>query len=443
MKTRVDLFIKNGLVLAHAALDARPKSSLAIKNGLILDIGPTESLSQQYEAPIEIDAQNCLVMPGLVNTHTHIPMSCYRGLADDLPLMEWLHKSIFPAEAKTTRDQVYWSSLLSCAEMIRSGTTAFCDMYLFEEEVAKATDKAGLRALLGEGLFGFPSTSYGPIDQGIAWTKRLIEEYRNHPRIHFAVMPHAPYTCPPQLLELSARIARENKVPLAIHLAETEAEDQEIRSKHGMSPVELLDHLGFLGPDVIAAHCVWLSEHDKELLVKHKVKVAYNPESNMKLGSGVAPIADLLARGIQVGLGTDGSASNNDQDLFAEMDMAAKLQKVHRKDPTQLTAHQVLHMATLGGAEVLGLGSQIGTLEPGKFADIIILEMDKPHWHPLYSLPSQIVYSAKGPDVRDTIVQGKLLMQDRKILVFDESEVFSHIQGIRAKVLEDTGRILG
>ena len=366
MKTRVDLLIKNGLLLAHPCREAHPQWTIAVKNGIVLDFGPAENLAQQYEAPTEIDAQNCLVMPGLVNTHTHIAMSCYRGLADDQPLMEWLNQSIFPAESKTNPDQVYWSSMLSCAEMIRSGTTTFCDMYLFEQEVAKATDHAGLRALLGEGIFGFPSTNYGPIDKGFEYIRQMIKDWKGHPRISIGVMPHAPYTCPPALLGLAAKFAREQKLPLVIHLAETQTEDADIRREHGMSPVELLERIGFLGPDVLAAHCVWLSDNDMDILARHGVRVSYNPESNMKLGSGTAPIPELLARGICVGIGTDGSASNNDMDMFTEMDFAAKLQKVHRLDPTALPAPQVLRMATLGGAQALGMESLIGSLEPGK-----------------------------------------------------------------------------
>lgn len=438
MKTRVDLLIKNGLVLGHPGRLPAEETTVAVKNGMILDIGPAESLAQQYEAPQEISATDCLVMPGLVNTHTHAAMSTLRGLADDLPLMDWLHHHIFPAEAKLTSHQVYWSTLLACAEMIRSGTTTFCDMYLFEEHVARATDVAGLRALLGEGLFAFPSPNYGAIDSGFDYTRKLASTWKGHPRISIGVMPHAPYTCPPALLGLAAKIARELGVPLCIHLAETRHEDEEIRKAHGCSPVELLEHHGILGPDVIAAHCVWLSGHDMQLLADRGVRVSHNPESNMKLASGVAPIPELLLRGIPVGLGTDGCASNNDLDMFREMDSASKLQKIHRMDPTAMPAAQVLQMATVGGARVLGMQESIGSLEPGKAADIIILDMMQPHWQPLYHLASQLVFSARGADVRDTIVHGKVLMRDRRILSFDEAEVFAKIREIRKKVLSDT-----
>lgn len=440
MKTRVDLLVKNGLVFAHADRMPMPDASVAVRNGQILDIGPAENLAQQYEAPQEIDAAGCLIMPGLVNTHTHAAMSTLRGLADDLPLMDWLHHHIFPAEAKLTADQVYWSTLLACAEMIRSGTTTFCDMYLFEEQVARATDLAGLRALVGEGLFGFPSPNYGPIDNGFAYTRKLAANWAGHPRISVGVMPHAPYTCPPSLLALAAKVARELKLPLCIHLAETKHEEFEIQRDYGCSPVELLERHGILGPDLIAAHCVWLSTSDMDLLATRGVRVSHNPESNMKLASGVAPIPELIVRGIPVGLGTDGCASNNDLDLFREMDSASKLQKVHRLDPTALPAAQVLRMATLDGATVLGMRESIGSLEPGKVADIIVLDMQQPHWQPLYNVPSQLVFSARGADVRDTIVHGKVLMRDRRILSFDEQEVFSKIREIRRKILADTRR---
>jgi len=440
MKTRVDLLITRGTVLAEAGREAAENWSIAVRNGLILDLGPSENLAQQYEAPSEIDALGCLVMPGLINTHTHIGMSYLRGLADDQPLMEWLTKTIFPAEAKLTANQVYWSSMLSCAEMIRSGTTTFCDMYLFEQEVAKATERAGLRALVGEGLFGFPSPNYGQIDSGIEYTRKLIYDWKGHSRIRIGVMPHAPYTCPPALLGLSAKLARELNVPISIHLSETKHELEEIQRDHGCSPVELLERVGLLGEDVIAAHCVHLSERDFELLKLRGVRVAHNPESNMKLASGVAPIPELLRRGIKVGLGTDGPASNNDLDMFGEMRSASLLQKVSSFDPTALSATDTLRLATSGGAAVLGLEESVGTLQPGRLADIIILDLQKPHLQPFYRPESQIVYATKGSDVRDTIVQGKVLMRNGKIMSFDEGEVFEQMKAIQQKVLKDLGK---
>ena len=437
MKTRVDLLISRGIVLTEAGAAPHEEWSIAVRNGLILDIGPSKNLSQQYEAPNEIDASGCLVMPGLVNTHTHIGMSCFRGLADDQPLMEWLTKTIFPAEAKLTAEQVYWSSLLSCAEMIRSGTTTFCDMYLFEQEVAKATERAGLRALVGEGLFGFSSPNYGQIDAGIAYSRKLVDDWKGHTRIRVGIMPHAPYTCPPELLERSAKLARELKVMLSIHLAETEHESQEMQRTHGCSPVELLARIGFLGNDLIAAHCIHLSDTDIELLRKYQVRIAHNPESNMKLASGVARIPELLRQGLAVGLGTDGPASNNDLDMFSEMRSASLLQKMTLRDPTVLPAVDALRMATLGGARVLGLEDSIGSLQPGRAADIIILDLQKPHLQPFYQPDSHLVYAAKGSDVRDTIVQGKVLMRQGKILSFDEGEVFEQIKAIQRKVLRD------
>jgi len=440
MRTRVDLLIHNGTVLSHPNKLPHANTTIAVRNGLILDVGPQENLAQQYESPQTIDATNCLVMPGLINTHTHLAMSCFRGLGDDQHLMEWLQGTIFPAESKLTAEQVFWSTQLSLAEMIRSGTTSFCDMYLFEHEVARATEIAGLRGLLGEGLFGFPSPNYGAIDAGFAYTERLIQTWQGHPLIRIGVMPHAPYTCPSALLELAASTARKFKVPLSIHLAETRYEEEQSRLQHGASPVEYLDHLGLLGPDLIAAHCVTVSPSDMDLLALRGVRVAHNPESNMKLASGVAPVPEMLARGIPVGLGTDGSASNNDLDMFSEMDFASKLQKVHRLDSTALPAAQTLHMATLGGADVLGLSQKVGSLEPGKACDAIILELHKPHLQPFYHHASQLVYAARGSDVRDTIVQGRILMRNRQLLTLDEDEIFARMKVLQDKVLKDLGR---
>lgn len=437
MRKRVDLLIHHGLVLAHPDRPPLEDASIACRNGLIVDIGSTQSLSERYEAPLEIDATQCLVHPGLINTHTHLAMSCYRGLGDDLPLMEWLQTRIFPAEARTNPEQVYWSSMLSFAELIRSGTTAFCDMYLFAEQVALAADRAGLRGIIGEGLFGFPSPSYGAIDNGISTTRKLIQSLQGHQLLKGAVMPHAPYTCPPALLQLASRIAREEVSDLHIHLAETRFEVEESRMNFGTTPIRHLEQLGVLGSDVIAAHCVWVDDEELDILAKRGVRVAHNPESNMKLASGVAPIVAMRKRGIPVGLGTDGSASNNDLDMYREMDSACKLQKVHHLDATVMSAKDAFRMATLDGANVLGLGDKCGSLEPGKSCDLAIVELQNPHLIPLYNPISQLVYSAKGSDVRDTIVHGKVLMRNRKLLTLDLGEIYDHMSWIQNKVIKD------
>jgi 5-methylthioadenosine/S-adenosylhomocysteine deaminase len=369
-------------------------------------------------------------MPGLVNSHTHAAMTLFRGLADDLPLMEWLHRHIFPAEAKLTEEWVYWGSLLACAEMILSGTTTFCDMYLFEHKVAQAAGTAGMRAVVGEVLYDFPSPHYGPIENGLRFTESLIEAHAADPLVHVAVEPHSLYTCSPDLLLRCHELSRRHGVPLVVHLSENESEVKQVVERHGVRPVEHLERLGILGPHLVADHCVALDERDMELLAARGVHVVHNPESNMKLASGVAPVPRLLDLGVNVALGTDGCASNNDLDLFAEMDTCAKLHKVATLDPTALPAHAVLQMATRNGARALGQESRIGALAPGMLADVIVLDFDQPHLTPLFRPVSHLVYAARGADVRHSIIHGRLVMENRVILSMDVNEVMERVRSI-------------
>jgi 5-methylthioadenosine/S-adenosylhomocysteine deaminase len=358
-------------------------------------------------------------MPGLVNTHTHAAMTCFRGLADDLPLMDWLNNHIFPAEAKLDYDKVRAGTLLACAEMILAGTTCFCDMYLFEGAVADAARQAGMRAVVGEVLYDFPSPHYGPIENGFAYTEALIAKWRGDPLITVAVEPHSPYLCSPALLKTARELAGRYDIPLVIHVAETDAEVQKSMAQNGKTPVAHLADLGVLFPNVLACHCVALKDGDVALLKEFDVKVSHNPESNMKLASGVAPVPRLIDRGICVGLGTDGCASNNNLDLFLEMDTVAKLHKVHTLDPTVMDAQTVLRMTTIEGARALGLADRTGSLEPGKQADIIVIDTDKPHLTPLYHPASHLVYAVRGSDVATVLVNGQILMQDRQLKTID------------------------
>ncbi|MBI4495786.1 MAG: amidohydrolase [Deltaproteobacteria bacterium] len=413
-----------------------PDGALAISGRRIALLGERSAVEAQVSARRTIDAGGGLIMPGLINAHAHSAMTCFRGIADDLPLMEWLNHYIFPAERQADGDQVYWSTLLACLEMIRSGTTTFCDMYLFEDRVAQAAREAGMRAMVGEVLYDFPSPHYGPLEKGFAFTENLIQNWRGDPLITIAVEPHALYTCSPELLRRCRDLVERHGVPLAIHLAETRSEVEEVSRRYGRSPVHHLEELGLLSPSLIASHCVWLSEAEMDLLARRGVKVAHCPESNMKLASGVAPVPELLARGVAVGLGTDGCASNNNLDLFREMDSAAKLHKVHRLDPTVMPAETVLEMATLGGARVLGMEREIGSLEVGKKADLIVLELDRPHLQPLYHLPSQLVYAACGADVRDVIIDGRPVMRDRRLLTIQEGEVLKRAREWAERIRE-------
>jgi 5-methylthioadenosine/S-adenosylhomocysteine deaminase len=430
-----DILVRNGLVLTmDRDRTVIPDGAVAVRGGRIAAVGGQAALGAVRGRKV-IDAGGGIIMPGLVNTHTHAAMTLFRGLADDLPLMSWLNDHIFPAEAALDHRQVYDGALLACAEMILSGTTTFCDMYLFEDAVARAAQAAGMRAVVGEVLFDFPSPHYGSWEQGLAYTATLIDTYRADPLITVAVEPHSPYLCAPELLQRAFALADRHGRPLVIHLAETEAEVRTIRERYGRTPVEHLESLGVLAPNVLACHCVRLSAADIDRLRRWEVKVSHNPESNMKLASGIAPVPDLLAAGVCVGLGTDGAASNNNLDLFLEMDTAAKLHKLHRLDPTVLDAATVLRMATIDGARALGLGDRIGSLEPGKQADIIVLDLHKPHLTPLYHPESQLVYAARGSDVATAIIDGRVVMENGCILTFDVQTAMDNVNAIAGRIV--------
>ena len=381
-----------------------------------------------------LDAEGGLVLPGLINTHTHAAMTLFRGLADDLPLMKWLESYIFPAEARMDAAFVHTGARLACAEMIRAGITCFCDMYLFAHEVARAARDCGVRAVVGEVLYDFPSPNYGPIEAGFAYTRELIETWRGDPLVSVAVQPHAPYTCRPELLREADRIARHYDVPLVMHLAETDGETRQIQERYGLRPVAHLDRLGLLHANLIADHAVWLTADEIALMAQRGVRVAHCVESNMKLASGVAPLPELLAAGVTVGLGTDGCASNNDLDLFGEMDTVAKLHKVQRLDPTVMDAATVLRLATIEGARVLGLAHRIGSLETGKRADLIVVDTRQPHLTPLYNPVSHLVYAARSADVRHTVIDGRLVMRDRRLLTIDLASLLDQARAKAALV---------
>jgi 5-methylthioadenosine/S-adenosylhomocysteine deaminase len=384
-----------------------------------------------------IAGDGCLAMPGLINGHTHAPMSLFRGLADDLPLKTWLEEHMFPAEAKWVNAEfAYQGTLLACAEMIRSGTTTFADGYFFEEQAAKAVHEAGMRAILAQGTLDFPTPDSPGPQEGL---KRIGEFVRTHSPsslVRPSLFAHALYTYSPALLVRCRDLAEEYGVPWVIHLAETQSEVEEVSRKYGRRPVDHMESLGLLSPNLIACHCVWLTEGEMDLLARRGVKVVHNPESNMKLASGVAPVPDLLRRGIAVGLGTDGCASNNNLDLFQEMDFAAKVHKVHRMDPTVMPAETVLEMATLGGARVLGLEDEIGTLTVGKKADLIVVDLEKPHLQPVYNVVSQLVYAAGGADVRDVIIDGRIVMKDRKLLTLNEEKILAQARIWRERIIK-------
>ncbi len=432
---KVDLLVTNGIVVTLD--DGSPLITLgavAIDGERIAAVGPADEL-ERYSAGRVIDAGGGIIMPGLVNTHTHAAMTCFRGLADDLPLMTWLNEHIFPAEAGLDEEKVYRGALLACAEMILSGTTCFCDMYLFEDAVARAAKAAGIRAVVGEVLYDFDSPSYGPLEQGFDYTRMLLDKWKNDPLVTVAVEPHSPYLCAPELLQTAASIAREHEAVLVIHLSETQSEVAGINERYGCTPVEHLANLEILAPNLLACHCVVLTDHDIELLQRFDVKVAHNPESNMKLASGVAPVPALLAAGICVGLGTDGCASNNNLDLLLEMDTAAKLHKAVTLDPTVLDASTVLKMATIGGARALGLEKITGSLEPGKRADLIVIDTHRPHLTPMYNPVSHLVYAVRGSDVTTSIINGRLVMEDGRLLSLDVEKIMADVNAIARELV--------
>jgi 5-methylthioadenosine/S-adenosylhomocysteine deaminase len=417
--------------------DAIAGGGVAVRGDRIIAMGGAEELAGRYPDARRLHEEHGLIMPGLVNTHTHAAMACFRGLADDLPLMTWLEDHIFPAEARLSPDIVFHSTLLSLAEMIKSGTTSFCDMYLFAGEVARAAHQSGMRAWIGEVLYDFPSPNYGELDNGFAYMADLFRQYQDHPLITITADPHGVYTCSPDLLLRLGAMATEHNCPYVIHLSENAAEVALCRERYGCTPVEHLERLGLLNPRTLAVHCVVLDESEIGILAAHGVKVAHCPESNMKLASGPAPVAGLLRAGVTLGLGTDGSASNNDVDMFGEMNSAAKLHKLITMNPTVMDAETTLHMATLGGASCLQADSEIGSLAVGKKADIIVLDLNQPHLTPLYHIPSHLVYAARGADVIHSIINGRLVMRHRQLLTLDEGAILTRMEEIGRAILTD------
>ncbi len=433
-----DILITGGTILTLDERDRRIEGGgLAICGDTIVGIGVSEEIEDQFTTHSLIDANDCMVMPGLVNGHTHAAMTCFRGVADDRELMSWLNDFIFPLEAKHVSPELaHWGSLLACAEMIRSGTTTFCDMYIFEDETARAAKQAGMRCVLGEGLLDFPTANAPTPADGLKCTRALIERWTGDPLVNIVVHPHSLYTCSPPVLVGAKRIADEYGLPYALHLLENQAERLHLEQKFSKSPLEFLRELGYLTERFLAYHCVALDTEDIRFLADNGCAVIHTPESNMKLGSGVAPVPAMLKAGIRVGLGTDGPASNNNLDLFGEMNAAAKLHKVAGLDPTAMDAGSTIRMATREGAKALGLGSITGSLETGKKADVIVLDTRKPHLTPLYQEYSQLVYAACGADVDTVIINGKPVMRNRKLLTVDEREVMANVREIARRIHE-------
>jgi 5-methylthioadenosine/S-adenosylhomocysteine deaminase len=423
-----DTLIHSALVLTLEP-GAKPLVSgfVAVKDGIIQAVGQACHPIDLPAAREVLDAGGNLVMPGLVNTHCHAPMVWFRGLADDLPLQEWLTQKIFPVEGGwLDEDRIYWGTLLAAAEMIRGGTTTVADSYFYESEVRRALAQAGLRTVVAQGVLDFPFPGVPDPKDNLANAARFLESGADSSGlITSSVFCHTPYTCGPETLKGAKALTRQAGVPFFTHLAETRREVEELKAKTGLGPAAYLDGLGILDELTVVVHGVWLKPEDLEILARRGVKVSHCPESNLKLASGVAPVPAYLDRGITVGLGTDGAASNNNLDLWGEMSLAARLHKVWQGDPTVLPAREVVALATREGAEVLALGDRVGTLTQGKQADLIVVDVNQPHLTPLYDPFSHLVYAARHADVRHVMVAGRWLLQDRRLLTLNWQEIAS------------------
>ena len=422
---RADLVVAGGTVLT---MDPREtviaNGGVAISEGAIVAVGPRRAIESRYRARRSIDATGALVLPGFVNAHNHAPMTLLRGVKDDVDLMTWLTKYMFPIEKRfVSREFVRWGALLACWEMIASGTTTFADGYFFEEEVARAADESGLRAVPGQGIFDVPTPDSQTSAEGLARAEKVLSDWSGHPRITPSLCPHACYTVEPETFVRTMRLAERYDAPVQTHLAESAAELSLVGERYATAPVRHLANLGVLNERLIAAHCVCVDDEEIAMLASSGAGVVHCPESNMKLASGVAPVPRMLAAEVRLGLGTDGAASNNDLDMIGEMGSAARLHKAATLDPTAAPAHAVLRMATLGGAEALHMEDRIGSLEPGKRADLIVLDLSGPSALPLYDAASHVVYSARADAVETVIVEGKVLMDRRRIRTLDVEEI--------------------
>ena len=416
------ILIKNAFILNPNNFENK-KQSLLIKDDFIAEISDD---IEDSKADKIIDAEGKILLPGLVNTHTHLSMTLFRGLADDLSLDSWLNDHIWPMEANLNGEYCYIGALLAAVELIKSGTTTLSDMYFYMEDVARAIDDAGLRAVLSYGMidFGDAERRQAEIEQNLTLFKNCNGMADGRIKVFFG--PHSPYTASEELLIKVRELADEYNMGIHIHVSETQKEIDDVSAEKGLRPFEYLEKIGFLGPDVLAAHCVWLSDEEIEIIKKHDVKVSHNPCSNMKLASGVSPVSKMIDKGICVSIGTDGASSNNNLDLIEELKTASLLQKVSTLDPKVLSSDEAIEMATIKGAEALGLDSEIGSVEVGKKADLILIDTNSANMVPdSSSLSSNVIYSANGSNVDTTICNGKILMENKKLTTLDEQEIYA------------------
>jgi 5-methylthioadenosine/S-adenosylhomocysteine deaminase len=425
-KQSVDLIVSGGIVVTmDSARAIYQDGSVAVRGDSIVAVGPRAEIEARYQSAQVIDARGHLVLPGFINGHTHVPMTLFRGLHDDVTLNDWLYKYIFPAEAKNVNEEfVRWGTRLAAAEQIRAGVTTFADMYYFEDAIAEETEAAGMRGVLGETFIDFPAPDNKSEAEMLAYAERFLKRWQGNALIHAAPAPHSIYTCSKKTLQDAVALARRYHAPILIHVAEMKKEWEDSEKANGMSPVQYLEKIGVLGPDVVAAHCIFVDEADRKLLAQRGVGCVHNPSSNMMIASGVSPVPEMRAAGVAVGLGTDGPAgSNNDLDLMEEIDLAAKLAKISKMDPLALNAKSVVEMATIDGARALHMEKEIGSLEAGKKADLILISLNEPNAVPMYEVYAQIAYSLKGSDVATVIIGGKIVMQSHLLLTVDEHKV--------------------
>jgi len=419
-----------------------PQGAVAVRGARIVGIGTQKEIAARFQSPHTLEKPDALLAPGLIDTHTHAPMSLFRAIADDKRLQDWLDNFIFPAESKNVNaDFVRWGTRLACLEMVLAGITTYTDMYYFEEVEAETAKQAGVRGVLGQSVIGFPAPDYKTWQESIGAAERFIQHFQHDDLITPAVAPHAIYTTPDEALVASHKLAVQYHVPLLIHLAETQKERDDSLTKRNLTPTQLLEKLGVLDGRVVAAHSIWEDDNDLQILKQHGTGVAHCPSSNTKLASGIARVTDMLKEGITVGLGTDGFAGSNDTaDLILEMDLAAKLQKVTVKDPTALPAEQAFEMATMGGARVVGLEKEIGSLEEGKRADLITVSLAGPNAVPLYHLYSQLAYATKAGDVEDVFINGRQIVSSRRVLTLNAPEIFRKADEYRQQIQRSIGR---
>jgi len=420
----IDLEVEGGHILTLDEQSTEWMSgTVCISGNRIVFIGNPADRPSSFVTRETIDASGKIVMPTFFNCHTHAAMSIFRGLANDLSLELWLNNYIWPAEKRNvSRETVFLGTLISAMEMIKSGTSAFADMYFFQEDVARASEQCGIRVILGEALFDFPTPGTGTPEGSLAYTRSLHQRFTNHPLISVAVTTHAPYTCSPEVIRMAAELSEELGIPANIHLAETKDETETIQKRYGKSPTRYLYDLGFLTSRTVCNHGIYLSDEDVELIRQTGASIVTAVNSNMKLGSGICRVQELLQKGVNVAIGTDGAASNNNQSVLRELQQVGRIEKAYHEDPAVISASRLLSMATINGAKAYGRGNQLGSLKTGKMADLMIINPDQPHWYPRYDPVSSIAYSMQSEDVESVIINGRIVMRNRELTLVDEKK---------------------